>query len=182
MDVDDQKTEPVLTELKHQAMDRWYENGFVYAIDVNSFYDSDGDGVGDFPGLTARLDYLDRLGLNCIWLLPIYPSLSRQRLLGERLLLARLAAGTFGDVVRLVRQAHRRGIKVLLDLVVNHTSNEHPWFEAAREDSDSKYRDYYVWTDDPPGDVKAPIFPEEESVWTDDETAGAYYYHRFHHF
>ncbi|MFB6141077.1 MAG: alpha-amylase family protein [Halosimplex sp.] len=172
-----------LTELRNQTGERWYENGFVYAVDVKSFRDSDGDGVGDFPGLTDRLEYLDRLGVTCLWLLPFYPSPDRDNGydvadyygVDERL-------GTPGDFVRFVREAHQRGIRVLVDLVVNHTSDRHPWFRRAREDPDSKYRDYYVWSEDPPEPEKEPIFPEEDSVWTYDEAADAYYYHRFYGF
>jgi maltose alpha-D-glucosyltransferase/alpha-amylase len=172
-----------LTELRHQTGDRWYENGFVYAVDVKSYVDSDGDGVGDFPGLTDKLDYIDRLGVTCIWLLPFYRSPYRDNgydvtdyySIDRR-------HGTLGDFVRFVREAHQRGIKVLIDLVANHTSDEHPWFQRARGDPDSKYREYYIWSEDPPEPEKEPIFPSEDSVWTYDDEADAYYYHRFYHF
>lgn len=179
----DDDTPDVLTELQNQVRDQWYENGFIYAIDVKTFMDSNDDGIGDFEGLRTRLDYLDRLGVTCLWLLPFYPSSNRDNgydvadyySIDRRL-------GTFGDFVRFVREAHQRGIKVLIDLVVNHTSDEHPWFQQAQADSDSKYREYYVWSEDPPEPETDPIFPSEDSVWTYNDEAEAYYYHRFYHF
>ncbi|WP_205254577.1 MULTISPECIES: alpha-amylase family protein [Halorussus] len=167
--------------------DRWYENATFYAIDVEAFADGDGDGVGDFEGLTDRLDYLESLGIDCIWLLPFYPSPNRDNGydvmdyygVDDR-------HGTLGDFVEFAREADRRGIRVIVDLVVNHTSDQHPWFQRAREDPDSRYRDYYVWRDDLPEDPdphRGPVFPgEEDSVWSYDERAEAFYYHRFYHF
>ncbi|WP_254535635.1 alpha-amylase family protein [Halomarina litorea] len=166
---------------------RWFENAVIYAIDVEAFQDSDGDGVGDFEGLTERLDYLDRLGVDCLWLLPFYDTPNRDNGYDVRDYYAvdsRL--GTLGDVVEFLQAAEERGIRVIVDLVVNHTSTEHPWFQRAREAPDSKYRDYYVWTDDP---SEAPewgsVFPgevEDDRVWTYDEAADAYYFHRFYPF
>ena len=166
----------------------WYENATVYAVDVEAFQDSDGDGVGDFQGLIDRLDYLDRLGVDCLWLLPFYPTPNRDNGydvadyygVDPR-------HGTLGDFVEFVREADERGVHVLIDLVVNHTSNEHPWFRRAREDPDSKYRDYYVWsTDPPPADPsRGQVFPGEvdsDRVWSFDSEAGAYYHHRFYPF
>ncbi|WP_435181740.1 alpha-amylase family protein [Halorussus sp. AFM4] len=167
--------------------DRWYENATFYAIDVEAFADGDGDGVGDFEGLTDRLDYLESLGIDCVWLLPFYPSPNRDNGydvmdyygVDDR-------HGTLGDFVEFAREADRRGIRVIVDLVVNHTSDQHPWFRKAREDPDSEYRDYYVWREDLPEDpdpVRGPVFPgEEDSVWSYDEAAEAFYYHRFYHF
>ncbi len=178
---DEPGTEDALA--KRRAGDQWYENGFIYAIDVKTFMDDDGDGVGDFRGLTNQLDYLDRLGVSCVWLLPFYPSPGLDNgydVLDYYAIDDRL--GTFGDFVRFVRGAHRRGIKVLTDLVVNHTSDEHPWFRHAREDPDSRFRDFYVFSEDPPEPAKEPIFPSEESVWSYDDEAEAYYYHRFFDF
>ncbi|QLG29262.1 alpha-amylase family protein [Halorarum halophilum] len=166
----------------------WFKNAVVYAVDVEAFNDSDGDGVGDFQGLTQKLDYLDRLGVSALWLLPFYPTPNRDNGydvsdyygVDPRL-------GTLGDFVEFMDEAEARGIRVIIDLVVNHTSDQHPWFKAAQEDPDSKYRDYYVWVDErpPPDPERATVFPgevEDERVWTYDEEADAYYYHRFYPF
>ncbi len=167
--------------------DRWYENATFYAIDVEAFADAEGDGVGDFRGLTGRLDYLESLGIDCIWLLPFFPSPNRDNGydvtdyygVDDR-------HGTLGDFVEFVREADRRGIRVIIDLVVNHTSDQHPWFRAARSDPDSKFRDYYVWREDLPDEpdlTRGPVFPgEEDTVWSYDEAAEAFYYHRFYHY
>ncbi len=167
-----------------QAMSgRWYEQAIVYSLDVETFQDGDGDGVGDFAGLTGRLDYLAGLGVTCLWLLPFYPSPNRDNGydvtdyygVDPRL-------GTLGDFVVFMQEARERGIRVLVDLVVNHTSDQHPWFQAARRDRHSRYRDYYVWTDEPPQDTRAKlVFPTvEDSLWEYDDAAGAYYLHRFY--
>ncbi|WP_435179272.1 alpha-amylase family protein [Halorussus sp. AFM4] len=169
-----------------RASDHWYKNSVVYAVDVARFDDADGDGVGDFAGLTDRLDYLSRLGVDCVWLLPFYPSPHRDNGydvadyygVDDRY-------GDLGDFAEFLNEAESRGVRVLVDLVANHTSDQHPWFRKAREDPDSKYRDYYVWTDDPESaDVDAEtVFPgQEQSVWTYDEVADAYYFHRFYDF
>jgi maltose alpha-D-glucosyltransferase/alpha-amylase len=170
-----------------KTKDRWYENATFYAIDVEAFADGNGDGIGDFAGLTDRLDYLEGLGVDCLWLLPFYLSPNRDNGydvadyygVDDR-------HGTLGEFVEFVREADRRGIRVIVDLVVNHTSDQHPWFQQARSDPDSEYRDYYVWHDDPPDEPdprRGPVFPgEEESVWSYDEVAEAFYYHRFYHF
>ena len=164
----------------------WYKNSVMYAVDVKRFNDSDGDGVGDFPGLTDRLNYLSHLGVDCLWLLPFFPTPARDNGydvadyygVDDRL-------GTLGDFTTFMNEAEGRGIRVIVDLVVNHTSDQHPWFQKAREDPDSKYRDYYVWTDDPgsaSGEAET-VFPgQEEGVWTYDEVADAYYFHRFYDF
>ena len=166
--------------------DHWYKNSVVYALDVARFRDSDDDGVGDFPGLTERLSYLSRLGVDCLWLLPFYPSPYRDNGYDvEDYYGVDPQLGDLGDFAEFMNEAEARGIRVVIDLVVNHTSDQHPWFQRAREDPDSKYRDYYVWTDDPdsaPYDAD-PVFPDEEdSVWTYDEIADAYYFHRYYHF
>jgi maltose alpha-D-glucosyltransferase/alpha-amylase len=168
------------------AGDRWYKNAVIYALDAEAFADADGDGIGDFQGLIDRLDYLSRLGVTCVWLLPFYPTPNRDNgydVMDYYGVDPRL--GTLGDFVEFVHGAEERGIRVIVDLVVNHTSDQHPWFQAARRDPDSKYRDYYVWAEEPPElpEHVGPVFPgEEESVWTWDDEAGAYYYHRFYHF
>jgi maltose alpha-D-glucosyltransferase/alpha-amylase len=162
----------------------WYKNAVIYALDVETFYDSDGDGVGDFRGLTQRLDYLSGLGVTCLWLLPFYPTPNRDDgydvadyyAIDPRL-------GTLGDFVVFMRAARERGIRVLVDLVVNHTSVDHPWFQAARRDPASKYRDYYLWTDSPPPRERrgGVVFPGEQAGnWAYDAVAGAYYWHWFY--
>jgi maltose alpha-D-glucosyltransferase / alpha-amylase len=163
----------------------WYKNAVFYSIDVASFQDSNGDGIGDLPGLTSRLDYLADLGVTCLWLLPFYPSPFRDNgydvsdhfNIDPRF-------GTFEDFDALVKGAQERGMRVLLDLVRNHTSDQHPWFQAARRDRHSRFWHYYIWEDDPPEDPEQePMFPDvEESVWQYDEVAKAYYYHTFYHF
>ncbi|WP_231186691.1 alpha-amylase family protein [Haladaptatus sp. DYF46] len=164
----------------------WYQDATIYSVDLKVFQDTDGDGIGDFRGLTDRLDYLSRLGIDCIWLLPFYPSPGRDNgydVMDYYGVDSRL--GTLGDFVEFIRAADARGIRVVIDLVVNHTSDQHPWFQAARSDPDSKYRDFYLWADEEPEvrPDRGPIFPgEEDHVWSYDSEADAYYYHRFYHF
>lgn len=160
----------------------WYKNAIVYSLDVETFIDSNGDGIGDFRGLTQRLDYLDGLGINCLWLLPFYPSPNRDNgydVMNYYDVDPRL--GTLGDFVEFVHQARDRGIRVLIDLVINHTSIQHPWFQEARKDKNSKYRSYYVWSDQPQPEPNLIMFPtEEDSLWEYDEQADAYYLHHFY--
>jgi trehalose synthase len=163
--------------------DLWWKNAVIYCIDVELFKDGDGDGVGDFAGLTDRVDYLAGLGVTCVWLMPFYPTPNRDNGydiadfygVDPRL-------GSLGDAVEFLRTARERGIRVIADLVVNHTSVDHPWFQAARADRDSPYRDFYVWADEPPPDgPKDIVFPgQETSNWEFDERAGQYYLHRFY--
>lgn len=166
--------------------DLWYKNAIIYAVDVRRFLDSDGDGWGDLPGLTSKLDYLADLGVTCLWILPIYPSRFRDNgydVISHYHVDRRL--GTLEDLLTLLHEAGERSIRVVLDLVLDHMSNEHPWFKAARRDPDSRYRDYFSWSDHPPPvpPGEGSIVPgEEETVWTYDDVAGAYYYHRFYHF
>lgn len=165
--------------------ERWYKQAVVYCLDVETFQDSNGDGIGDLPGLTSRLDYLARLGVTCLWLHPIHPSPNRDDGydvtdfygVDPRL-------GTLGDFAELVHQAGNRGLRVMLDLVVNHTSDEHPWFRSARADPASPYRDWYVWSRDEPSDRhQGMVFPgQQHETWTWDEQAGEWYYHRFYDF
>ena len=162
--------------------DQWYKNAITYCLDVETFADSDGDGVGDFPGLIRRLDYLAGLGITCIWLMPFFPSPGRDdgydvsdyTSVDPRY-------GSVADFSELVIEARERGIRVIIDMIPNHTSDQHPWFQAAREDPTSPYRDYYVWRDDDPGDTSDQVvFPgEQKGVWTWDEKAGAWYLHHF---
>ncbi|MEG4417952.1 alpha-amylase family protein [Microcoleus sp. LAD1_D5] len=163
--------------------DLWYKNAIVYSLDVETFMDSDGDGVGDFQGLINRLDYLSALGITCLWLLPFYPSPNRDNgydVMDYYNIDPRL--GTLGDFVEFMHQARERGIRVLIDLVVNHTSNQHPWFVASKSDKNSKYRNYYVWSENPPKtDPELLVFPDaEDSIWEYDEQANAYYLHHFY--
>jgi maltose alpha-D-glucosyltransferase/alpha-amylase len=163
--------------------DLWWKNAVIYCLDVELFQDGNGDGVGDFPGLTDRVEYLAGLGVTCVWLMPFYPTPNRDNgydITDYYGVDPRL--GTLGDLVEFLRTARERGIRVIADLVVNHTSVDHPWFQAARADRDSPYRDFYVWVDEPPPDGrKDVVFPgQETSNWEWDERAGQYYLHRFY--
>jgi maltose alpha-D-glucosyltransferase/alpha-amylase len=157
----------------------------IYCVQVDLFRDSNGDGCGDLRGLISRLDYLSHLGITCLWLNPIHPSPLRDGgydvadFYGVH---PRL--GSLGDFADLTLQAAQRGIRIVLDLVVNHTSDQHPWFQSARSSPDSPYRDWYVWSDTEPADRRQGIvFPGEQTeTWTYDETAGAWYFHRFYDF
>jgi trehalose synthase len=165
--------------------DLWWKNAIFYCLDVETFMDGDGDGCGDFTGLTQQVDYLAGLGVTCIWLMPFYPTPNRDDGYDITDYLAvdpRL--GTLGDFVEFIRTAHDRGLRVIIDLVVNHTSDEHPWFQEARSSPDSPYRDYYVWRKEKPAEPPDSVaFPgEETSIWQRDRRAGAYYLHRFHRF
>ncbi|HET8727832.1 MAG TPA: alpha-amylase family protein [Alphaproteobacteria bacterium] len=163
-------------------IDLWYKNALVYCLDVETFQDGNDDGVGDFAGLTRRLDHIAALGATCIWLLPFQPSpnhdngydVSDYYGVDPRL-------GTLGDFVEFTHQSRDRGIRVLIDLVVNHTSDQHPWFQAARRDPESPYKDYYVWSKERPEDAdEGIVFPGvQESTWSWDDAVGAYYFHRF---
>ncbi|HWR84709.1 MAG TPA: alpha-amylase family protein [Rhodoglobus sp.] len=164
--------------------DLWWKSAVVYCLDVETFLDWNDDGVGDFEGLAHRMDYLHELGITCLWLMPFYPSPGRDDGydvedfygIDKRL-------GTFGDFTEMIRMAKDRGIRVIVDLVVNHTSDQHPWFKAARSSKDSPYRDWYVWVDEPPEDAPANVFPDvEDSVWALDEKTGQYYLHHFYSF
>lgn len=161
----------------------WYKNAVFYELSVRSFKDSDGDGHGDFRGLTEKLDYLQSLGVDCIWIMPTYPSPLRDD--GYDIADYYSVDRTYGsldDFKVLIEAAHQRSIRIIMDLVLNHTSDAHPWFQSARSDKNSPYRDYYVWNDD---DKKYPgvriIFQDvEKSNWTWDEKAGQYFWHRFY--
>jgi trehalose synthase len=163
--------------------DVWWKNAVVYCLDVETFLDADGDGHGDLVGLCERIDYLAGMGVSCLWLMPFYPS--RQRDDGYDItdfygVDPRL--GTHGDLVDLVRTARDRGMRVIADLVPNHTSDQHPWFQAAREGPDNPFHDFYVWADEKPeerpGDV---VFPDQESSnWAYDRKARRWYLHRFY--
>lgn len=164
--------------------DLWYKDAVIYELDVKTYQDSNGDGVGDFAGLRQRLPYIAGLGATCLWLQPFYPSPNKDDgydITDYYAIDPRL--GTLGDFVEFMHQAKERGIRVLADLVVNHTSDQHPWFQAARKDRHSPYRDYYIWSEEKPPDVaRGIVFPGvQKSVWTYDEEARAYYHHQFYH-
>ena len=161
----------------------WYKDAIFYEVYVRAFYDSNGDGQGDLPGLIEKLDYLQYLGVTCLWLLPIYSSpmcddgydiSDYYTIMPEY--------GSVADFKRLVDEAHRRGIRIIADLVLNHTSDRHPWFQAARSSRSSPYRDYYVWSDSDQKYKEARIIfvDTQKSNWTWDPQAGQYYWHRFY--
>jgi maltose alpha-D-glucosyltransferase / alpha-amylase len=165
--------------------DLWYKNAVFYCLDVETFMDGNGDGTGDFEGLKRRLDYLAGLGVTCIWLQPFHKSPNRDNgydITDFYSVEPRL--GDLGDFVAFTHQAKLHGLRVITDLVVNHTSDQHPWFQAARSDRKSKFRDWYVWSESKPPDAhKGMVFPgEQKSTWSWDEAAGAWYYHRFFDF
>ena len=161
----------------------WYKNAVFYELNVRAFYDSNGDGIGDIRGVIQKLDYLEKLGIDCIWLLPIYPS----PLKDDGYDIADYYGihpdyGTLEDFKALIDEAHRRNLRVITDLVLNHTSDQHPWFQSARKDPDSPYRNYYVWSDTDQKYTEARIIflDTETSNWTWDPAAGQYYWHRFY--
>ena len=162
----------------------WFKNAIIYSLDVEKFMDSDGDGTGDFNGMIDRLDYISGLGVDCVWLLPFYETPNRDNgydvsdyyRVDERL-------GDLGDFVEFMREASNRGIRVIVDLVVNHTSIDHRWFQQARKDPDSEFRDFYIWAEEPrKGEVEQIVFRGDEvpNPWDYDEEAGLYYLHRFY--
>ncbi|MBZ6372405.1 MAG: alpha-amylase family protein [Microbacterium hominis] len=162
--------------------DLWWKTAVVYCLDVETYLDANGDGVGDLPGLARRIDYLADIGVTCLWLMPFYPTPDRDDGydvtdfygVDPRL-------GTHGDLVEVIRTAKDRGIRVIVDLVVNHTSDRHPWFLSARRSVSSPYRDFYVWRDEPPAKQANTVFPgEEASIWEKDDKSGQYYLHSFY--
>ena len=160
----------------------WYKDAVFYELHVRAFYDGNDDGVGDFSGLIQKLDYLEWLGVDCLWLLPFYPSPLRDD--GYDVAdFHNIAAsyGTMDDFRRLLEEAHRRGIRVIVDLVLNHTSDQHAWFQAARTSPDAPTRHYYVWseTDQKYGRARIIFVDTEKSNWTWDHGAQAYFWHRF---
>ncbi|HYM49403.1 MAG TPA: maltose alpha-D-glucosyltransferase [Candidatus Limnocylindrales bacterium] len=162
----------------------WYKDAIIYELHVRAFYDSNDDGIGDFPGLIQKLDYLEELGVTAIWLLPFYPSPLRDD--GYDIADYRGVNpiyGKLGDLRDFVREAHRRGMRVITELVCNHTSDQHPWFQRARRaPPGSAFRNYYVWstTNQKYQDARIIFKDFEISNWTWDHVAGAYYWHRFY--
>ena len=166
-----------------ETSDVWWKTAVIYCLDVQTFQDWNDDGMGDFVGLTERVDYLAELGVTCLWLMPFYPTADRDDGyditdyfgVDPRL-------GTAGDFVEFIRTARDRGLRVIVDLVVNHSSDRHPWFRASRSSPDSPYRDWYIWrTDEPPDTSDQVVFPDkEDSIWQYDDKAEAWYFHRFY--
>jgi maltose alpha-D-glucosyltransferase/alpha-amylase len=163
--------------------DLWYKNAIIYCLDVEKYVDANGDGVGDFAGLAQRLAYLSGLGVTCVWLQPFYPSPNKDNgydvadYYGVH-----PKHGTMGEYVEFMNLADQLGIRVMVDLVVNHTSDHHPWFKAARKDPNSPYRDWYIWSKSRPKNYQDGIvFPGvQKTTWTRDPIAGEYYFHRFY--
>jgi trehalose synthase len=163
--------------------DLWFKTAIIYCLDVETYLDSNGDGAGDMQGLAQRIDYLGQLGVTCLWLMPFYPTPDRDDGyditdfygVDPRL-------GNHGELVEVIRTAHDRGMRVIVDLVVNHTSDRHPWFQKARRSVNSPYRDWYIWRDDPPPKGQQnPVFPgEADGIWTKDEVSGQWYQHSFY--
>ncbi len=165
--------------------DLWYKNAVIYSLSVGTYLDANGDGIGDFRGLMRRLDYLQGLGITALWLMPFQPSPGRD----DGYDVADYYGvdpryGTLGDFVEFSHGCAQRGIRVLIDLVVNHTSDQHPWFRQARADPESSYRDWYVWSAKKPKDAnQGVVFPGvQKSTWNYDKVAKAWYFHRFYEF
>ncbi|WP_353719973.1 alpha-amylase family protein [Dyadobacter sp. 676] len=163
----------------------WYKNSIIYNLEIGTFKDSDGDGRGDINGLISKLDYLKMLGVDVIWLAPFQPSPGAD----DGYDVADYygiepALGTAGDFAELMHQVKKRGMRVIMDLVINHTSDQHPWFKNARSAKNARYRDWYVWSPTKPRDAdKGMVFPGvQKSVWTLDSITNEYYYHRFYKF
>ncbi len=163
----------------------WYKNALIYNLEIGVFKDSDGDGRGDIPGLISKLDYLRSMGVDVLWLAPFFPSPGRD----DGYDVADFygidpSLGNHGHFTELVRQARQRGMRIILDLVINHTSDQHPWFRASSSSRDSPFREWYIWSEKRPKDWnKGMVFPGvQEGVWTKDPKTDQYYYHRFYEF
>jgi maltose alpha-D-glucosyltransferase / alpha-amylase len=160
----------------------WYKDAVFYEVHVKAFMDSNGDGIGDFAGLTERLDYIRELGADCIWVLPMYPSPLRDDGydIGDFYGI-HPAYGTVDDFQKFLDAAHARGLRVIADLVMNHTSDQHPWFQASRSDRAGPYGDYYMWSDSDRRyqDARIIFIDTEKSNWTLDPVRRQYYWHRF---
>jgi maltose alpha-D-glucosyltransferase/alpha-amylase len=165
--------------------DLWYKNAVIYCLNVGTFMDSNGDGIGDFEGLVRRLDYLAGLGVTCLWLHPFQRSPRRDDGYDiSDFYQVDPVYGSLGDFVDFTHEAKQRGIRVIIDLVVNHTSDQHPWFKDARKSERSKYRDYYLWSKKRPKDFdEGMVFPGvQKTTWSFDAVAKSYYFHRFYDF
>jgi maltose alpha-D-glucosyltransferase / alpha-amylase len=164
-------------------LDLWYKNAVVYSLNVATYLDGNGDGIGDFKGLTQQLDHLTNLGVTCLWLMPFFPSpgLDHGYDVTDYYNVAP-ELGTLGDFVEFKHQAALRGLRLIIDLPINHTSDQHPWFRQARRDPTSAYREYYIWSKTQPENADdGVVFPGyQSSVWTFDPRARAWYYHRFY--
>lgn len=174
---------PQIRSAQRSRYERWWKNTVIYCLDVETYLDTDGDGVGDFGGLLNRLGYLAELGIDCLWLMPFYPSAHRDDgydILDYYGVDPRL--GDLGDFSSFVRAARQQGIRVIADLVINHTSRDHAWFQDARNGPESPYHDYYVWQDSRPDEWKTSVvFPGEQTEnWTYDRKAHLYYLHHFY--
>ncbi len=165
--------------------DLWYKNAIVYCLSVGTYMDANADGIGDFRGLMRRLDYLHGLGVTAVWLMPFQPSPGKDDGYDvSDYYGVNPAYGTLGDFVEFTHAAKQRGIRVIIDLVVNHTSDQHPWFKTARRDRNSEFRDWYVWADKKPASANTGmVFPGvQKSTWSYDREAKAWYFHRFYDF
>lgn len=165
--------------------DLWYKSSIIYSLDLETFMDTNGDGTGDFEGLMRRLDYLDALGIDTLWLAPFQPTPNRDNGYDvSDFYGVDPRHGSSGDFVEFMQHAEKRGIRVIIDLVANHTSDRHRWFQEARSDPDSPYRDWYIWSKKRPSDWdEGMVFPGvQKSVWTFDKKARLYYFHRFYDF
>ena len=161
----------------------WYQEAIYFELNVRAYRDSDGDGIGDFRGAITKLDYIQSLGVDCIWVQPMYPS----PLKDDGYDIADYYGihpdlGTLDDFKHFLDAAHARGLRVVTDLVLNHCSADHPWFQGARRDRNSPYRDYFVWSDSPDkySQTRIIFLDVEPSNWTYDEVAGQYFWHRFY--
>jgi maltose alpha-D-glucosyltransferase/alpha-amylase len=167
----------------HMDASPWYKNAVFYQVYLRAFKDSNGDGFGDLRGLSERLDYLQELGVDCIWLMPISPSPLKDD--GYDIADYHRVAemyGTLDDFQELLDAAHSRNIRLVMDLVMNHTSDQHPWFESARRNRRSPFRDYYTWsdTDQLYKDARVIFIDVESSNWAWDQSAQQFYWHRFY--
>ncbi len=165
--------------------DLWYKNAIIYCLDVEKYLDANGDGIGDFAGLTRKLDYLAGLGVTCLWLQPFYPSPNRDNGYDvSDYYGVHPKHGTPGEFVEFMNHARQLGLRVIVDLVVNHCSITHPWFQAARKDPKSPHRDWFIWSKTRPKDhATGMVFPGvQKTTWTYDSVAKAYYFHRFYDF